>query len=350
MKASHHVKTILSTLWRRKLVKSGVALFLVFEFLVFVKFDKSTLLFNRNRTTDAQQNSTDLNMIIPNDGSSKALKKSGYLNLHLWSNICAKDLNILCNFPLFPQAPDNRLLLNKAIITGNVTDAEGIRLFGYIIPDESGSYVFMVKFCSAEVWLSHNEDWRDARKILGAGKFSQNKVFQISATIVLMAGKKYFIDVVASCFHKINKLQLLWKTPTSSGFEIINATFLSHYMDDNGSNYFNFYNEKLPDSPVCAPRRNKTTYFQVHREISYLSHEEVKNILPYCEYKPSYIANQRIGMYNAVINHVVHTFIYPFPEHANLKDQKYWIYPLGEKEAMEVVHIFMESLQRKIPR
>ncbi|KAJ7380352.1 hypothetical protein OS493_008804 [Desmophyllum pertusum] len=252
---------------------------------------------------------------------------------------------------MFPKAPDKRLLLNKTIITNNLANTEpaGLRLFGFIIPEESGLYFFAVQFCSAEVWLSHNENWRNARKIWEAGKLSQEKKdFNVSGKIGLVAGQKYFIEVVATCFRERNKIQLLWKIPTSSAFEIINGTFLSHYVDDSGLNDSKIYDESLPDSPVCASRRTSTTYFQVQREISYLSHGEVKDILPYCEYKPSYTVNHRLEMWHAVSHHVVHSFIYPFPEHINLKDAKHWIYPLGEDEAFKVVHIFMESVDKKI--
>lgn len=117
MKAIYHVRTALERLWKRKMVKVGVVLFLVFEFVVFVRFDKLTRLFNeRNKTAVAQENSTGLQMTIKE--SPKALNMSGFLNLHLWSDTCAKNLDILCNFPMFPRAPAQRLVLKKTVITG----------------------------------------------------------------------------------------------------------------------------------------------------------------------------------------------------------------------------------------
>ena len=56
------------------MVKVGVVLFLVFEFVVFVRFDKLTRIFNeRNKTAVAQENSTDLQMTISIKESPTAL-------------------------------------------------------------------------------------------------------------------------------------------------------------------------------------------------------------------------------------------------------------------------------------
>ena len=306
-----------------------------------------SLVFNRNGGSYTRQNATDLNTMASARRTFSSLQTSGNLNLHLWSDICATDLNILCNFPMFPKAPDKTLLLNKTIITENITNVDGLRLFGFVIPDKSGLYRFNVKFCrSAEIWLSYNGDWRNARKIWNTEK--ERKDARVSSDIRLEAGKKYFIEFVATNFIKGKKIQLLWKTPVSSTFEIINETFLSHCIDESGWSNFNIYNELLPDSLVCASRLNNNTYFQAQREISYLSHDQVKDILPYCEYNPSYTVKQKLPRYDAVKRLVVLSHIYPFPEHINVRDQKYWIYPLEEREALEVVHVFMESLDRKM--
>lgn len=220
------------------------------------------------------------------DSPTTTLAKRGHLNLHLFSETCASDLDILCNFPMFPNAPDNRLLLNTTNVTKDLIGGRaGLRLFGFITPAKSGLYTFTVKFCHAEVWLSQNENWRHSRKICDAGNFSKQE-------IKLTAGKNHFIEVVATCLRQRNKVQLLWKTPASSVFEVINETFLSSFVDDNGLNS-KIYDELLPDSPVCTSRRYKTTYFQVYQEISYLSHDEVQDILPYCDYHPSYTVEKK---------------------------------------------------------
>lgn len=347
MTTHHQLYSRLLRLWNRKLVKIGLLLFLVFEIVTIFKLDKSTaVVFYGIATSYWRQKSTYLNTLTLN--TSLALRKSGNLNLHLWSDTCARDLNILCNLPMFPRAPDSRRLINRTVIDDDLADAEGIRLFGFISPDKSGFYLFTVHFCSAEVWLGHNENWTNARRILNT-EIQTKKDLQVSSEIALVAGNRYFIEVVSTCFRKRNKIQLLWKTPKSSAFEIINGSFLTQYVDDTGWDQSLVYDNLLPESLVCASKRNNRTYFKAQPEINYLSHDEVKDILPYCEYNPSYTVNYKLQRNQAVSRLVVHSFIYPFPEHIDIIDEKYWIYPLGVDEARKVVDVFSKSLYKRMP-
>jgi len=336
MKAFHDIGFIPSFIWKRKCTTVVLLLILSFEIVIFFKFDEVAVLIATGQqmfARFARQGSND-------SKTTTTLAKTGRLNLHLWSETCARDLKILCNFPMFPNAPDNRLLLNTTKIAKDLIKEEaGLRLFGFITPDKSGSYLFTVKFCRAEVWLSHNENWKHARKIWDAGNFSKEE-------IGLKAGKNYFIEVVATCFRQRNKIQLLWKTPVSSVFEVINGTFLSSFVDDSGFKNSKIYDGSMPDSPVCTSRRYKTTYFQVHQEISYLSHDEVQDILPYCDYNASYIVKKRLKQYHAIRFYHVHTFVYPFPDDINLTNANKR--PLNKQEALEVVRIFMKSLEKKM--
>ena len=345
MKAIHHTVSIIpSSMWKPKCAVVILLLILGFELEIFFEFDELAVFISKGQqivARFARQTSY--------DSPTTTLAKRGHLNLHLFSETCASDLDILCNFPMFPNAPDNRLLLNTTNVTKDLIGGRaGLRLFGFITPAKSGLYTFTVKFCHAEVWLSHSENWRNSRKVLDT-EMQPKRGLRVSSKLALVAGNKYFIEVVSTCYRKRNKIQLLWKTPMSSAFEIINGSYLSHYVDDTGKNHSLVYDDLLPDSLVCASRRNNRTYFKAQPEISYLSHDEVKDILPYCEYNPSYIVNYKMNRFQAVTKQVVHSFIYPFPEHMDLKDQKYWIYPLGVNEARNVVDIFTESLHKRMP-
>ena len=335
MKAIHHTVSIIpSSMWKPKCAVVILLLILGFELEIFFEFDELAVFISKGQqivARFARQTSY--------DSPTTTLAKRGHLNLHLFSETCASDLDILCNFPMFPNAPDNRLLLNTTNVTKDLIGGRaGLRLFGFITPAKSGLYTFTVKFCHAEVWLSQNENWRHSRKICDAGNFSKQE-------IKLTAGKNHFIEVVATCLRQRNKVQLLWKTPASSVFEVINETFLSSFVDDNGLNS-KIYDELLPDSPVCTSRRYKTTYFQVYQEISYLSHDEVQDILPYCDYHPSYTVEKKMKHYEAIRLYHVPTFVYPFPDDKNLRHANNR--RLSKDEALQVVRIFMESFEVKM--
>ena len=343
------VSSLLSFFWKQKqAVKIGVLLLVLSQIILYIKFiNRARVKFmpRRNLSLFKTRNSTD----SPDEAAAD--KITGNLNLHLWVDTCAEDLNTLCNFPMFPKAPDKKSFVDTTIIDPNdeKVNAEGLRLFGYITPCESGLYPFMVKGCSAEIWLRENESWTSARMVYSDEYLPREKKHsRLSRDIDLRAGMKYYIEVVATCRQE-NKLQVLWKTPTSSTFKVINGSFLSHYYNDSGLGYLKMYNEALPVSPACASRRHHKMYFENKRELRYLPHDDVKDVLPYCEYKPSYTVNRKVGRWEAVTYHVVHTFIYPFPEHPNLQDQKHWIFPLDKDEALQIVDIFMESLNKANP-
>ena len=334
MKAMHHTVFISSSIWKPKCAAVVLLLILGFELGIFFNFDKLAVFISAGQQIVAR-----FARQASKEPTTTTVAKRGHLNLHLFSETCASDLNILCNFPMFPNAPDDRLLLNTTNVATSLTGRGAVlRLFGFITPAKSGLHMFNVKFCHAEVWLSQNENWRHSRKICDTGNFSKQE-------IRLIAGKNYFIEVVATCFRQRNKIQLLWKTPVSSVFEVINGTFLSSFVDENGLNS-KIYDGLLPDSPVCTSRKYKTTYFQVHQEISYLSHDKVQDILPYWDYNPSYTVEKRIKHYQAIRLYHVHTFLYPFPDDKNLQYANNR--PLSKDEALEVVHIFMESYEEKM--
>ena len=113
-------------------------LILGFELGIFFKFDELAVFISTGQQIVARFARQAFN------GSPKttARAKGGYLNLHLFSETCASDLDILCNFPMFPNAPDNRLLLNTTNVTkGLAGGGASLRLFWFITP--------------SQIWLVH---------------------------------------------------------------------------------------------------------------------------------------------------------------------------------------------------
>lgn len=322
--------------------KIAILLFALSQFIAyynFFRYSRFGLVFNLTTT----QIFTD----VPPKTASKNV--TGNLNLHVWLGICVKDLNALCNFPMYPKAPDARVLLNRTMVDPDERgiNVKTLRLFGFVTPWTSGLYFFKVKICSAEIWLGRDGTNLRTRRIYSDEDFSQDQKGVGEAELI--GGKTYYIEVISICSGETNQLQVLWKTPQHYDFQIINGSFLSHYLKDSNFKHIKLYDELIPDSPTCPSRRHQETYFKVYEEMSYLSHEEIKDTLPYCEYSPSYVVNHKVGRYHAVTYHVVHTFIYPFPEHSQLEDKKYWIFPLDEKEAFQIVDTFMKSLEQSRP-
>ena len=56
------------------------------------------------------------------------------LNQHIWENNCVKTIETLCNFPVFPNAPDQRQVISRTEITApKDAGTDGHRLFGFVL-------------------------------------------------------------------------------------------------------------------------------------------------------------------------------------------------------------------------
>ena len=91
---------------------------------------------------------------------------SSGLNEHIWDKNCLKTIESLCNFPVFPNAPDKRQVIHRTEITeqtDSTTDAH--RILGFIYPDFTGDHQFAVASNGyAEVWLSESANWRTVKE------------------------------------------------------------------------------------------------------------------------------------------------------------------------------------------
>ena len=127
------------------------------------------------------------------------------LNKHTWETHCQSSLKQLCNYPIFPKAPDKRKFVQNANIKSTVDRVDGaVRVLGYVRPNATGEYQFMVTSNGfAEVWLSPNTNWEDAKKIAYTEFGPQLKKLppgpmksRISETVSLLARQKYFFEVI----------------------------------------------------------------------------------------------------------------------------------------------------------
>lgn len=346
-----HQSLPFSVFWKRKFIFVFVfEVLLLLQVLVFWKFSYRSKLQKITVPNIFTQSETSTNVPV----AATTCNETGNLNLHIWNDICARNFETLCSYPLFPKAPDIRILVNEALIAVNeandTSSSRALRIFGFLTPKYSGRYCFMVTSCDAQVWLRENASSSKVRQVFDSDRMSTEKRNSgVSSEIDLKARRKYFIEVVASCYKTRKKLQLLWKTPKSASFRLIDSSILSHYYNDSNLIHLKSFEDTLPDSPACAARRHNKLYFHDHGVMTYLSHDVVKDILPYYTYKPSYTVEHRVDRYQAVTKHVVHTFVYPFPEHPNLRDEKHWIFPLDEEAALSVVARFVKYLDKAKP-
>ncbi|XP_022782358.1 beta-1,4-N-acetylgalactosaminyltransferase 3-like [Stylophora pistillata] len=299
------------------------------------------------------------------------------LNRHSWEKYCQTSLEQICNYPIFPKAPDTREYIPNVDITSDLGRLDYVnRLLGYIRPNVSGEHQFLVTSNGlAEVWLSPNANWKDAQRIayirpqsspLKKLSFEGIKS-QISDSVKLAAKQRYYFEVIyfqsqSTATRSKHVIQVAWKRPDSRRFEIIDGKFYLLYTKDIDKAKLKVLDDELPKALICAQSRTRFANRHLRPEtLPYLEKTAVEKALPICDYKPSYLLDSEnlprdFKHYSGVHRYVQKTYTYPFPSlNGVIKSktaQKAFIagYPLNEKEALSVVTNYFNTVKRIYPR
>lgn len=294
------------------------------------------------------------------------------LNEHSWEKPCTVDLEHLCNYPIFPNAPDNRNIVPNVNVMSSDEMVAGIRFLGYLRPDVTDYYQFMVATNGfAELWLSTDKTWTNSRKIAFVNtKYSKSEIrvsiealqSQISSGVSLIAGESYYIEVLymqdtnPSQEHLI---QVAWKRPHESHFDVIGNEVFVPYKNDSDKAAMKAYDYDIPDVLACVNSRRKTVLME--QTLPFLGHDKVKDALEYCEYNASYVLTPSANFssfkrYQGVHKHTLKTGSFPFVEVEGVLKKRRLAkafaaeYPMDGREAISVVSKYFQALKRVYPR
>ena len=236
------------------------------------------------------------------------VKSDGSLNVHTWSDICGKSVDILRNWPTFPSFPDKRSFVSEFRKTqvANVENS-GERIFGFVHPQVSGMYMFVITSDNntSELWLSSNEDPASSEMIArvysphGSAWTVQGdyKKYpdQISKEILLHAGKKYYIESLSKQGSGAAHVAVYWSYENST-FEIISSKYLQSFSQENAD---------YESIPPGASKHGKTTlknksYLYYFNRLPFLSRKEYINLIPTCPYSPSFLVRRKLKRYQGV--------------------------------------------------
>ena len=356
-------------------IKSTIAVLSLLAFLLvivtnFCLFSRTCFLHSKAVTASTVASSLSLDFLDYKDNITADLR--GGLNQHIWENNCVKTIETLCNFPVFPNAPDQRQVISQTEITApDNAGTDGHRLFGFVFPNSTGEYQFAVASNGfAEIWLSLSKNWKAAKKVAFIRPFDARSVTkwnfnasrtQISSGIHLKANVKYYIEIMytlgAHHDNSENFLQVAWKRPQASNFIIIGSESLLMFTNDSEKGRYKMFDDELPRALSCATKHQKG-YENKHMRpetIPYLEHTAVNKALEFCEYRPSYLldpANLKgFGQYHGVYRHVRKTYSFPLPIVDGIVRNQGAThfssdYPLDEEEAWSVVNRYMDALEK----
>ncbi|QHT70456.1 T9SS type A sorting domain-containing protein [Rhodocytophaga rosea] len=120
--------------------------------------------------------------------------------------------------------------------TSNQGDNYGERIRGYLCAPYSGSYTFYLSGDDqCELYLSSDEDPAKKVKIASVATYSGNKEWnkfpsQKSASLSLVAGKKYYIEALHKEATGGDHIAVGWQTPASTAITLIAGSYLSPFI------------------------------------------------------------------------------------------------------------------------
>ena len=321
------------------------------------------------------------------------------VNVHYWDYCCGYSVESFRSHPLFPFFPFRRELENELNITKRGIHF-GARIFGFIHPYVTGHYKFAISSDdSSQFWLSPGIDPLNVELLAHLGgqdgkQWAYSRQYdkypnQVSPTLSLKSGTKYFFEVLWKQESGRGHLELAWKKPNSNRFEVITSKHISRYYDDDlmqdGIVYLHHikHDVRMRDSPSHIKQIEKDKQAWLKKRSSpyqrdsseFLSlpiipFKDISDVLPTCEYEPTYLVlteEQKKelpeGQYRGV--HLPHYFnistkVYPpdstwdftkecigvslKPMHCQGNEY------LDEKTANWITNTFMRLLDRKFKR
>ena len=300
--------------------------------------------------------------IQPETGTTTVKPLMGAVNVHTWRNLCGFDVSQLRESIFFPYFPDEQfeVFITDFKIQDN-TEHYGQRIFGFLYPPSSMSYRFAIASDDAsEFWLSFSEDPRE--KELRAKVFSKNASAwttenvldkypdQISKTVNLFNGKKYYFEILHKQGTEKGFVQLYWKSALEDDFKLINANYISTYpikipvpTEKKDALHMSFLGQHQHELAMRKSKKFRKEY------LSFYSLPFIPRIsyLPSCEYKSSYLLQQGVHTYEGV-KAVPESIVYPEDETA-MGDLGYlisWPNKVANKDVIQaVVDKLMTSLR-----
>jgi len=279
----------------------------------------------------------------------------GFVNVHMWLDLCGSDLLTLKYFPLFPNVPSTRQLF-PGLDIAQLGSNYGKRVFGYIIAPTGGKYSFRwTASGSAEFWLSTNDEPHNSRCIFCMG----NEGKTAFSDVLFHNSQWYYFEIL----HKhgrykwYDSILLEWKSDESD-YTKIPAKYLRSYQDDReiGDNVVNIDSFVQPGLEMHLKHHQTTEFFdnpKITRETIYklpfISSDLVKDLFPYCDYKPDYLVTYKLTRYGSKWENI-YAAIYP-ADSTNTTDilgaVRFGNDVLEDENALKVVQMVMKQFKFK---
>ncbi|XP_035011671.2 beta-1,4-N-acetylgalactosaminyltransferase 3 isoform X2 [Hippoglossus stenolepis] len=274
-------------------------------------------------------------------------KYKGRANLHAFEDWCGKSIAELRKNPHYPLYPHSRSTVLKLAVIPKWTNY-GLRIFGYLHPYTDGEFVFALSSQdNSELWLSTDDSPLNLQLLGWVGKTGtewtapgefEKYISQLSRPVRLSAERKYFFELLHKQDHEgTDHVEVAWQLQgEGSRFTVIESQHISLYVDESAmvagdvehvpQTAASNYNTKQSSSTVDMLREDPR---DILYQVPLINRKFLQDVLPDCEYKPSYtIKGVPLARYQG-LNYVKLSYIHP-NDHTRLthmESEKSCVYP-----------------------
>ena len=281
-------------------------------------------------------------------------------NVFLWDEVCGESLDNLFNYPLFPYMP-SRKRFSKTFKLINYGQNFALWLVGYFTPLCDGYHKFEleIKSGNSEVWISRDSNRKNIRLVLS----SVIKTRVVVKELKLSKKQKYYFEVFHKEGHQGSSFNI--KVSTSNSYCEYSKQLLKFEPFLSPEQVWNVKSPAINLEPELlaslkgraisskngAQRSKRDEIFK----IPFMDQADVVDLMPTCEYNPSYKVGYHLEKYDGVWE-THFTSVYPSDD-TNITD----ILSSGERQiifgndimeksvAMKVVYGVLGIIKQKLP-
>ncbi len=156
---------------------------------------------------------------------------TGTINWERWRDMWWEEIERMIYSARYMQPPDDIAEYTEAYSGDTDVETYGVRMSGHLVPGTSGDYTFWIAADDgSELRLNTNNDVADLAKICGWYRYSGNfdaHPEQMSATIPLVGGQKYAIQILLKEGGGGDWVDVAWQGPDAPSRTRITGTFLT---------------------------------------------------------------------------------------------------------------------------
>lgn len=276
------------------------------------------------------------------------------VNVNIWDEICGDDLESLKNYPLFPQLPSRKLLLDNNLKLPKYGKNIGLMVIGFMVPKCGGYHIFEL-ICGAgngELRISANEKPSEVMLI-------SSTLSKTAKELYLQKDNRYYFEVLYKIGQHATSLEvkISHQDQFCTGKDLIFfqplfplERVLSKEVLELGLEWKRDFNS----SPVAKTDNVVLNRKNMH-SLPYFDEKDLLNLLPSCICESKYLVNRTLNEYDGVWE-TQYSSVFP-PDNTNITEilrsgNTQTIFGndlLEEEEAVETANSVMENIEKSHP-